>query len=438
MRVQKLKNLFHLFQAIGANIIYGFPSRKLKVIGVTGTDGKTTTVHLIAHILKNTGKKVSFISSVYAKIGEEKYDTGFHVTTLNPLALQRLLRESVESGDEYFILETTSHALDQCRVWGIKYCIGVVTNITHEHLDYHKTYEEYVKTKTKLLLSSQITIINEEDKSFKLLNKILRQKNKKFIKYRSHPELVSGSDFGQDGYSTVTRQATMTKEMLKQVQHDIFSQLPKFNQYNYSAAYTTAKILGLSDGAILKAMKSFQLPPGRLDIVYDKDFKVIIDFGHTPNALENVLKTIKESYLEREGRMIHVFGSAGRRDNSKRPLMGEASGKYTDIVILTEEDYRTEDLLKICEQIAIGLTKQNFSYKKYNLIEQNDEKIYTIIKDRQEAISKAIEIAKKDDVVITTGKGHEKSLCREKIEYPWDEKNAVMKAINSKSQIQKK
>src|SRR3989339_1761298 len=153
--MQKIKNIYHLFQAVLANIFYGFPSRKLKVIGITGTDGKTTTTHLIAHILKTAGKKASFVSSVYASIGGVESDIGFHVTTPSSFILQKLLKQSADNHDEYFVLETTSHALDQNRVWGIKYEIGVITNITHEHLDYHRTYEEYVKAKLKLLLNSK-------------------------------------------------------------------------------------------------------------------------------------------------------------------------------------------------------------------------------------------------------------------------------------------
>ncbi len=354
MDIQKLKNTYHLFQAILANFYYDFPSRRLKVIGVTGTDGKTTTTHLIAHILKTAGKKVSFVSSVVAE--------GFHVTTPSSFALQKLLKKSADNHDEYFVLETTSHALDQNRVWGIKYEIGVITNITHEHLDYHKTFEEYEKTKLKLLKMAKVGIKNT--------NKITN--------------------------------------IIKKIPN-----LTKFNQYNYSAAYTVCKQLGLSDEIILKAMKTFQLPKGRLDLVHDKDFKVIIDFAHTPNAFENLLPEIKRQYIKKGGKLIHVFGSAGLRDVTKRPLMGKVSGKYSDRIILTEEDYRTEDLKNICQQIASGIKNKN----------------YQIILDRQEAINQAITIAKKGDVVVLTGKSHEKSLCRGKTEEPWDEYEAVEKAI---------
>ncbi|KKP59907.1 MAG: UDP-N-acetylmuramyl-tripeptide synthetase [Candidatus Roizmanbacteria bacterium GW2011_GWA2_34_18] len=322
---QKLKNVYHLFQAIIANIIYGFPSRKLKVIGITGTDGKTTTTHLIVHILKMAEKKVSFISSVFASIGGQEYDIGFHVTTPSPFALQKLLKQSTDNNDEYFVLETTSHALDQNRVWGIKYEIGIITNITHEHLDYHGTYENYAKTKLKLLKMAKVGIKNT-DKIINIIKKI--------------PNLT------------------------------------KFNQYNYSIAYTVCQKLGLSDEMILKAMKTFQLPKGRLDLVYDKDFK-------------------------------------GLRDFTKRPLMGEASDKFSDIIILTEEDYRTEDPQLICQQITSRIKNKN----------------YQIILNRQRAINKAMKTAKRNDVVVITGKGHENSLCRGKIEYPWNEYEAVKKAL---------
>jgi len=360
--MQRLKNIYHLFQAIVANIWYGFPSRKLKVIGVTGTDGKTTTTHLIAHILKTSGKKTSFVSSVYASIGGNETDIGFHVTTPNSFALQKLLKKSVENNDEYFVLETTSHALDQNRIWGINYEISVVTNITHEHLDYHKDFEDYQKTKLNLLKISKFGIKNS-DKVVDLVKEI--------------PNLT------------------------------------QYNQYNYTSAYFVCRHLGLSDKQILEAMRTFQLPKGRLDLIYDKDFKIIIDFAHTPNALLQLLPAIRKLFLKKNGRLIHVFGSAGLRDFTKRPLMGEASDKFSDVIFLTEEDYRTEDPEKICKEITGGIKNKN----------------YQIIVNRQEAIEKAIKIAKKNDVIVLTGKSHEKSLCRGKIEYPWDEYEAVTKAL---------
>lgn len=361
---QNFKNLYHLFQAIIANFYYGFPSRKLKVIGVTGTDGKTTTTQLITHILKLNGKKTSFISTVYAVIAGKEYDTGFHVTTPSPFFIQKFLKKSVDNQDKYFILETTSHALDQNRVWGIKYYIGAITNITHEHLDYHKNFEDYKKTKLKLLRMSQFGF-----KSSKKISPLV--------------ENLPG--------------------------------ITKFNRYNYTLAYNVCKKLGLSDSQILKGLVSFKLPKGRFEMVYDKDFKVIIDFAHTPNAFLNLLPEVKKM-IGNNGKIIHVFGAAGLRDFSKRPLMGEVSDRFSDYIILTEEDYRTENVLNIINQIVSGIKNKNK---------------FEIIVNRQKAILKAISIAKKGDVVVLTGKSHEKSLCRGKIEYPWSEYKAVEKALRN-------
>jgi UDP-N-acetylmuramoyl-L-alanyl-D-glutamate--2,6-diaminopimelate ligase len=400
--IQKLKNIFHLTNAFLANVFYGFPSKKIIVIGVTGTDGKTTTAHLIAHILKSCGKKVSYISTIFAKIGEKEYDTGFHVTTPNPWLIQKLIKEAVNNKDEYFILETTSHALDQNRVWGINYKIGVLTNVSHEHLDYHLSYEDYLKTKVKLLKKADVAFFNKDDRSYLYIKKMLKGR-KKIIEYQKLPIIKKN-----------------------------FPNLEKFNQENFSAAYLVALNLGLKSEEVLKAIKKFKLPKGRFDLVYDKDFKVIIDFAHTPNAFLRVLPEIRKKYLKGKGRLIHVFGAAGLRDDKKRPLMGELAGQYDDLVILTEEDYRTESLFKICEQIAKGLIKKNFIKKSYNLIEQNDKKVYTIFEKRQEAINFAIKMANPQDVVVLTGKSHEKSLCRGKIEYPWDEYKAVKIALENK------
>jgi UDP-N-acetylmuramoyl-L-alanyl-D-glutamate--2,6-diaminopimelate ligase len=400
--IQKLKNIFHLTNAFLANVFYGFPSKKIIVIGVTGTDGKTTTAHLIAHILKSCGKKVSYISTIFAKIGEKEYDTGFHVTTPNPWLIQKLIKEAVNNKDECFILETTSHALDQNRVWGINYKIGVLTNVSHEHLDYHLSYEDYLKTKVKLLKKADVAFFNKDDRSYLYIKKMLKGR-KKIIEYQKLPIIKKN-----------------------------FPNLEKFNQENFSAAYLVALNLGLKSEEVLKAIKKFKLPKGRFDLVYDKDFKVIIDFAHTPNAFLRVLPEIRKKYLKGKGRLIHVFGAAGLRDDKKRPLMGELAGQYDDLVILTEEDYRTESLFKICEQIAKGLIKKNFIKKSYNLIEQNDKKVYTIFEKRQEAINFAIKMANPQDVVVLTGKSHEKSLCRGKIEYPWDEYKAVKIALENK------
>jgi len=401
---QKLKNIFHLFQAVAANIWYGFPSRSIKVIGVTGTDGKTTSTHLIYHILKNCGKRVSMISTIYAQVGTKIFDTGFHTTTPNSFQIQKLLRLAVDNKDDYFVLETTSHRLDQNSLWGVFFEVSLITNITHEHLDYHKTYEKYLETKVKIINLSKISLLNRDDESYPL---ILKRIKKQIIKTYS---LKEKSDFSVD---------------YKQ----IYSYITKYNSYNYLGAHSVCEILGLSKDKIIRSLIDFKLPKGRLEVVYDGEYKIIVDFAHTPNAISEVLKSVRNKYFidKQRGKLIHIFGSAGLRDSSKRYFMGCASGTYSDIVILTEEDYRNENPYKICEQIADGLQEKSFTIKESNLIEQNDKKKYTIMIKRNEAITKAISLALPGDVLVITGKGHEMSICRGKREFPWNDIDYVKK-----------
>lgn len=394
--IRNVKNIYHLFCAFLAALIFRYPASNLKIIGVTGTDGKTTVSHLIYEILKLAGKKVSLVSSVKAEIDGQEYETGFHVTTPNSWLLQKFLRKAVDRGMKYVVLETTSHALDQHRVFGIPFEIGVLTNITHEHLDYHQTYESYLNTKLKLLKRAKTAIVNREDRSFKSIsNQQLTINN--LVSYGIHKGDITSHNFKFN------------------------TPLPgEYNQSNCLAAITTAKALGVKDEIIKKATSGFKGVIGRFEFIStDRDFKVIVDFAHTPNALENILKTLRPTI---KGKLIHVFGSAGLRDKDKRSMMGEISAQHADIIILTEEDCRTEDVNEIIEQIEIGISKT------YNL----EPRTYKTLKilNRQAAINKAVTLAGKDDLVLLTGKGHEKSLCRGKKEYPWSEHKAVMRALS--------
>lgn len=407
--VQIAKNYYHLLQALLANIWFGFPSARLKVIGITGTDGKTTTTHLVYHLLKAAGKRTSMISTVYAKVGQKEYDTGLHTTTPDPFLVQKMLKRSLANNDEYFVLETTSHALDQNRVWGIRYEIGILTNVTHEHLDYHRDYREYLSTKALMLKRSKHAIINTDDLSFSGMVEILKNEDVFTEKITTYG-LKKKADFMKDFRGDIT-------------------DLASFNAYNYLAAYVAARLLGIGDKQALDALKTYKLPPGRIDMVYEGAFKVIVDFAHTPNAIKRILETIRENNLPFGGRIIHVFGSAGLRDVSKRPLMGASSGQEADLVILTEEDYRTEDPGAICRQIAQGLENNGFALKQD--LEADDKGKYCVIVNRDEAIRKALKLAREGDVVVITGKGHEKSLCRGRREYVWSDKEAVVRILKS-------
>ena len=409
-KIQPVINIYHLFKAAGANIVYSFPSRKLKLIGITGTDGKTTTAFLIYQVLRELTGKASMISSVYAKIGEKEYTTGLHVTTPDAILVQKFLRLARKAKDEYFVLETTSHALDQNRIWGNRFEVGVITNITHEHLDYHRTYENYIKAKVKLLFYSKNRLINADDSSSQILKHILQSRKKKFYTYG----LRNKANFNFN------------------ISKELKLKLSLFNNYNYLAAFSVCRILGFSEAEILRVLEKAKLPAGRIETVYDGDFKVIIDFAHTPNSIYRALEYIKTKVLKDGGKLIHVFGAAGLRDQMKRPMMGEASGKFSDVVILTEEDYRTEDPLKICEEIAAGLRNKQFGYMESKALDSDDRKVFSIIINREHAIKKAIQIAQKGDVVVLTGKSHEQSLARGKKEDPWDEKKAALRALKKR------
>jgi len=399
---QQLKNLYHLLTAILFAILYRFPARKLTVIGVTGTDGKTTTTNLIFHLLKEGGKKVSMISSVNAVIGEGKCETGFHVTTPAPQDIQKYLAQAVKAGSQYFVLESSSHGLSQNRLWGCFFKVGVVTNITHDHLDYHRTYENYLKAKGKLFERVKKAVLNRDDESYKYLKTKNIEHRTKIITYG----IKDGADFTPQTFKFQTS-------------------LPgEYNQYNCLAATAAASSLGVADGQIKKAIVSFKGIEGRMDeIKLGQNFRVVIDFASTPNSLKNALQTLASQKVK-GGRLIAVFGSAGLRDKMKRSMMGEMAGKYADLTILTAEDPRTEDVNQIIEEIAQGVLREG----------AKEGKTLFRIPDREEAIKFAIQkLVQKGDIVVTCGKGHEKSMCYGQTEYPWNEYEVVQKAIETRN-----
>ncbi|MGE5041999.1 MAG: Mur ligase family protein [Candidatus Levyibacteriota bacterium] len=381
--VRRFKNYYHLLQAASANVLYNFPSKELTVIGVTGTDGKTTTSSILFNILKEAGYKTALVTTIGAYIHDDFYETGLHTTTPSARTLQKYIKKAKQSGCTHLVLEITSHGLDQNRAWGIPFQIGVITNVTHEHLDYHKTYERYVKAKSKLLRVAKIAILNKDDASYPLLTTML--KNKPHLSY------------------SLKKDELLPKEM---------KIIGAFNKQNALAAATAAKELGVSEEVIKQTVSSFTAPEGRQEIIHDDAFKVIIDFAHTPNAFEQVLPVIKK---QTKGRLIHVFGAAGKRDMSKRPEMGRASSTYADTVILTAEDPRGEDMDKINSEIKSGFVKKPALYEYHN---------------RKEAIRFALGLAKKGDSILLTGKGHEKSINYNGKEEAWSDKETVFEVLN--------
>ena len=387
-----INDFYHRPIAYLANIYYGFPARGLKVIGVTGTDGKTTTVNMIYQILRKSGKKVSMISTINAVIGGKNYDTGFHVTSPSPFMVQKFLKQAIENGDEYIVLEATSHALDQHRFAGVNFDIGVITNITHEHLDYHKTFDNYVKTKLKLIENAKFAVVNSNLKGY--------------ITQMANSRVTFGIEKGDFNQPDIKLKLKIPGD---------------YNIGNALAAMSVAYILGIDRNTSQKALENFTGLTGRMEEVKNsRGIKIIIDFAHTPNALENVLTTLRTEATS--GRLIALIGCEGLRDIGKREMMGQIAQRLSDVVIVTAVDPRGQ-IREINRRITQGARKEG----------AKDGINFFVIEDRGQAINFAInKLARRGHVVGIFGKGHEQSMNLDgKKEILWSDREMVEKWIVS-------
>lgn len=396
-----------------AAVWFDNPSSKLKVIGVTGTEGKTTTSSLIAHILNSLSEKTGLISTIGAQIGDKNYDTGMHVTNPEALPLQELLDKMVQGGCKYVILETTSIGLDQERVAGVDYFMGVLTNFTQDHLDYHKTIENYKESKAKLFGRVQIAVLNKDDGSFEFIKSCL-EPSCELITYG----ITNPSDYQAEQIKMDADGSNFDlKTEVETVQINT-SLLGKYNVYNILAAVAASNKLGISLDDIKLAVSTFQTPEGRLEKVdAGQDFCVFIDFAHTAKSVENVLSFLK-NITPAGNKLIAVYGSAGGRDATKRFAMGKAGGEFADITIFTADDPRYEDVLEIIKPMGEGAKEAGVK-----------NHVYFIEPDREKAIKLAIKTAQRGDIVALLGKGHEKSLAVKGREIPWSDKEKAKEAI---------
>lgn len=388
----------HLLEAIISQVAYGFPAKRLKVIGVTGTDGKTTTSTIITSMLRHAGYAVAMVTTISVDYGDGRGErpNPSRMTTMGAANLMKILKEVAKNDVEWLVLETTSHALAQHRVWGIPYHIAVWTNLGHEHLDYHKTFERYRDAKRMLFKQTnaytkglRTGVINADDPSAKY-----------FIKDIDNP-ITYGIKDGELRASEIEKSATGSTytAVMGDTHYRITCHLPGgFNVYNSLAAIGVGRAIGLDAVDIEQGIESIHAVEGRMTRIDEgQDFEVIIDYAHTPESFEKLFQEIKPVT---KGRLIAVFGSAGRRDEKKRASQGHIAGTYCDIVIATEEDDRDADGDAILQEIASG------AQKKGKILDKN----LFLIHKREKAVEKAIEIAKKDDVILLLGKGHEKSI----------------------------
>ena len=404
-----------------AAALHDFPARKLRVIGITGTDGKTTTANLVWSVLQTAGYDTGLISTVNAIIGEMQRDTGLHTTTPDSPDVQAYLAQMVDAGVGYAVLEATSHGLAQHRVTACDFDVAVVTNITHEHLDFHGSFEEYREAKARLFRSltssarkpgvPKVAVLNADDSSFEYLTDIPTDQQLTYAVDREAD--VKAVDIEVAGwgssFTAVTSQGSFPVQM----------KLPGvFNVYNALAAIAVASSQGVAVRNIREGIQAVEQVTGRMERVdAGQPFGVMIDFAHTPNSLRSALEAARGMAA---GSVTVVFGCAGLRDREKRPAMGEIAGRLADHIVITAEDPRTEDLGEIMGQIASGAEK----------IGRREDVDYWCIGDRGEAIQFAVDMAEDGDLVLVAGKGHEKSMCFGTTEHPWSDHEAVEKALH--------
>ena len=413
---KKIEPYGHLAEAVLMNVRYGFPGRKLRVIGVTGTNGKTTTAFLIYRLLHESGIKVALLTTVANGIGDKIIPQAEHMTTVQSGILQKKLKEYVAVGVEWVVIETSSHSLAQHRVWGIPYEIAVMTNITHEHLDYHGTFQNYVEAKRRLFKIAnrnglQYGVVNDQDPSANLFVNTVANSTTYGI---GQGELSANKVVLAANHSTYV--ASIAKDS-----YTIRVNMPgEFNISNSLAAIAVGRKLGLSKKDIEKGIAALLGVEGRMNVIDEgQKFQVIVDFASTPDAFERFFQTVRPLT---KGKIIAVFGSAGRRDESKRSTQGNIAGRYADIIIVTEEDDRDIDGQKILHQIAAGAIKAG---KKEN------ENLFKIL-DREEAIRFAMtQVTSPDDIVVLLGKGHEKTIERADGTYPWNEAEVARAALQA-------
>ncbi len=386
---------------------FGNPSEKLKLVGITGTNGKTTTTKLVKGILASTGKKVGLIGSIENEICDEVIHA--EKTTPDAMELEELYRKMVDAGCEYCVMEVSSHALDQKRIGDSRYEVGVFTNLTQDHLDYHKTMENYFEAKTKLFDISKKAVINYDDEYGK---KLIERISCPFctISMESKEATLSAYDIN---YYSDSVEYTFDYEGEK---YQVAFKMPGiFSVKNSLTAIAISLSLGVPIKDAIQGINNAKGVRGRSEVIpTGRDFSVICDHAHTPDGLENILSALKKTT---KGRLIALFGCGGDRDRLKRPLMAKSSAKFADMLIITSDNPRTEDPEKIIEDILPGLDGTDIPHK--------------VITNRKDAIFYAVQNAQKDDTIVLAGKGHEDYQIIGTEKHHFDEREIVAEALET-------
>ncbi len=409
-RVKKLipKSVFNYFQpayhtalAYAGAFAYGFPSKKIKIIGVTGTKGKSTIVHLVTKILEGSGKKVAACGSLGFKIAGKEWPNTLKMTMPGRFRLQKLIAEAVKADCEYFVLEVTSEGIKQKRHLGIQFDCAVFTNLHKEHIESHGSFENYYMAKQELFeRTDHIHVVNADDPNFELFSKF-HSKKTIFFGLKAGDIVASNIKLNSEGSSFEVYGTNFETHLAGE-----------FNVSNCLAALSVGVMYGLDLPSMKPILDSIKYVPGRMEFIQREPFNVVVDYAHTPDSLGAVYKTLKPQ----SNRLICILGAAGGgRDKWKRPEFGRIAAQYCDEIILTDEDPYDEKPDDILNQIESGMPK----------IQDTKYKIHRVL-DRKEAIKKALSLAQKGDTVIITGKGSETSMAvsgNKKI--PWSEKEVV-------------
>jgi len=403
----------HLVEAVVYNCAYGFPARGMKVVGITGTNGKTTTSFMVHRMLQESGRKTGLMTTVAWGVGDDIRNQTQHMTNVPVPLLMKRLKQMRAAGVEWLVLETTSHALAQYRTWGVPYSVAVLTNISHEHLDYHKTFERYVAAKQRLFVLAQknkrglqMGIANADD-----------QNGASFAAVTEH-SMLYGVEAGDVRASSVVmnEQGVSFAVQTSDETYHITSKLPgSFNVYNCLAALCVGRAAGLSVSEIEQGIAALPGVAGRMEAVdAGQKFAVVVDYAHTPDALENVLRALRGST---KGRLAVVFGATGDRDTSKREPMGQVAARLADAVYLTDDETYTEDPDAIRDAVYAGIVAAD-----------GDDKT-VVIPDRLDAIRQAFAAARPGDTVLLAGIGHQdyRAMGGEKL--AWDERDVARQLL---------